>query len=236
MTDRKARNSWFKRWRKRLAYGVVPLLSALGLILIRCFSATMRVRLQGEEPLIAMREAGRPFLLAFFHGRQFLLVSKLSGWPAVIPASISYMGEIQSGILEGFGYKVVRGSSSRGGARVLGEMMRHVRRGRVGAFAVDGPRGPGKVVKPGIIFAARKMGIPVVPVATSARPSRVFVSAWDRYMLPMPFCRGLILFGSPWVPPGGSGDARIREACATLARMLDELETRADALIGKKED
>ncbi len=235
MVNPKARNSASRRWGKRLAYGMVPLFSALGLVLIRGLSATMKVRLEGEGPVIAMDQAGRPFLLAFFHGRQFLLVSKLSGRPAVIPASISFLGEIQSGILEGFGYKIVRGSSSRGGARVLGEMIRNVRRGTVGAFAVDGPRGPGRVVKPGIIFAARKLGIPIIPVTTSAHPSRIFGSAWDRYMLPMPFCRGLILFGTPWYSSGEPGAAAVDSECAILAEILNELEITADALVGKKQ-
>jgi len=228
------RRSPFREWRRSLAYRIVPVFSALGRFFIRSFWATMRVRLQDERPVISMLEAGQPFLVAFFHGRQFLLVRGLRGWPAVIMASISYMGEIQSGILEGLGYRVVRGSSSRGGARVLGEMIRFVRQGRVGAFAVDGPRGPGRVAKSGIVFAARKLGIPIIPVTTSARPSLFFGSTWDRFMLPMPFCRGLILFGSPWHPSGGPDPAGVREECVKLEEMLNELEIRADALVGRK--
>lgn len=180
-----------------------------------------------------MLAAGQPFLLAFFHGRQFLLINEMEGRPGVIMSSISYMGEVQAGILKGFGFRVIRGSSSRGGARVLGQMIRFVRNGRVGVFAVDGPRGPGGVVKPGVIFAARKLGVPIVPLTTSARPSLLFGSAWDRYVLPMPFCRGLILFGSPWHPGEGPGASGVEEDCLKLGRILSGLEREADVLIGR---
>jgi lysophospholipid acyltransferase (LPLAT)-like uncharacterized protein len=183
-----------------------------------------------------MLEAGQPFLMAFFHGRQFLLVHRLKSWPAAIMTSISYMGEIQSRILSGFGFKIIRGSSSRGGARVLGQMIRLVRQGNIGVFAVDGPRGPGGVAKPGVIFAARKLGVPIVPVTTSARPSFVLKSAWDRYLLPMPFCSALILFGSPWHPGDSLGEEAIREDCRKLEDILNELGKEADTLIGKRTD
>jgi lysophospholipid acyltransferase (LPLAT)-like uncharacterized protein len=153
--------------------------------------------------------------------------------PVVIMASISYLGEIQARVLNRFGFRIVRGSSSRGGVRVLGEMIRHVRRGHSGAFAVDGPRGPGGVVKPGVIFAARKLGVPIVPLSTSSRPSVLFKSAWDRYLLPLPFSSGLVLFGTPWYPEGSDDDGSVQEDCLKLARILMDLDREADVLVGR---
>ena len=52
------------------------------------------------------------------------------------------------------GLRVVRGSSSRGGARGLAALGRRMKRDRAdAAFAVDGPRGPYGVVKPGAMPA-----------------------------------------------------------------------------------
>jgi len=233
MGSARKRRKVFREWRKKVAYSVVPGISAFGRMLIRSLFKTMRVRLQGEEPVIRMLESGEPFLMAFFHGRQLLLVPGMEGYRAAIMASISFLGEVQTGILEGFGYKVIRGSSSRGGARVLGEMIRYLRKGGIGALAVDGPRGPGQIVKPGIIFTARKLGVPIIPVSTSARPALLFKSAWDRYLLPLPFSRGLILLGSPWHPGEGSDSLDVEVQCDNLGRILMELEARADALIGR---
>jgi len=148
--------------------------------------------------------------------------------------SISYMGEIQSHILASFGYDTIKGSSSRGGARVLAEMVRLVRRGRIGAFAVDGPKGPYREVKPGAIFVAKKLGVPVVPVSTSARPSVVLGSVWDRYLLPMPFSRTVVYLGEPMILDTDTSERSVEKDCQRIGRVLEELENRADAIIGRK--
>jgi lysophospholipid acyltransferase (LPLAT)-like uncharacterized protein len=147
--------------------------------------------------------------------------------------SISYMGEIQTRILAGFGYSVIRGSSSRGGARVLARMIGLVRRGKVGVFAVDGPRGPYKVVKPGAVFVAKKLGIPLIPASASAWPSRILRSTWDRYLLPMPFARCTIHFGDPLFFNSDLSDESLHQACQVLGTVLEELEVKADAFTGR---
>jgi len=229
----RSRRRAFREWRKRQAYRVLPVFVPPVRFFIRFLGATMRVRFVHDKPVMEMLDSRQPFLFAFFHGRQFILVHEMKRWPVVIMTSISYLGDIQARVLSSFGFRIVRGSSSRGGVRVLAEMIRHVRNGDTGAFAVDGPRGPGGIVKPGIIFASKKLGVPIVPVTTSARPSILLHSAWDRYLLPLPLSRGLVLFGEPWHPGGGSGDEDIRSNCLELARILEDLEMEADALLGR---
>jgi lysophospholipid acyltransferase (LPLAT)-like uncharacterized protein len=180
-----------------------------------------------------MVETGQPFVLALFHGRQFLIVQQLEGWPLAIMTSLSYMGEIQSRILNDFGFTTFKGSSSRGGARALATMTRRVRQGLIGAFAVDGPRGPYRVVKPGAVFVAKKLGVPLVPVCTSACPSLVFEKLWDRYLLPLPFSRTLVHFGEPMLLDGDLSDTSIEQDSQRLRRALEQLEVEADALIGR---
>ena len=66
--------------------------------------------------------------------------------------------------------QVVRGSSSRGGARGLAALVRRLKTGRFdAAFAVDGPRGPYGVPKPGAALAARAAGAVVVPMGSAGR-------------------------------------------------------------------
>jgi lysophospholipid acyltransferase (LPLAT)-like uncharacterized protein len=87
---------------------------------------------------------------------------------ATIMSSLSRDGELQAHILAGFGYRIVRGSASRGGARGLIGMKRGMRDGYHAGLAVDGPKGPIHEVKPGVIYLAKKTGAPVIPVLTSA--------------------------------------------------------------------
>ena len=60
----------------------------------------------------------------------------------------------------------------------------------------DGPRGPAEVVKPGVALLGRLTGRPVIPLAYSCSRAKRFTS-WDRFMLPYPFSRGVIVWGEP---------------------------------------
>ena len=110
-------------------------------------------------------------------------------------ASLSRDGRVQAGILTRLGFRVVAGSSTRGGASGLRGLMRWMGEGLDGAFAVDGPRGPLGLVKPGVVHLAWRTGATLVPITFFARAARRFDRAWDRYLLPRPFARTLILRG-----------------------------------------
>jgi lysophospholipid acyltransferase (LPLAT)-like uncharacterized protein len=236
MTPSRSGTSPFREWRRKQAYNLLPFLTFAGIALFRMFGVTLRTRFSGHLPVLDMVRSGEPFVLAFFHGRLFLLVNQLRGWPLVVMLSISYLGEIQSRILESFGYATIRGSRSRGGSRVLAEMIVHVRkRGRIGVFAVDGPRGPYREVKPGVVFVAKKLGVPIVPVTSSARPSVILGWLWDRFLLPVPFARATVHLGEPIMLDDDLSESSISDDCRRIEHILENLETEADALVGRTE-
>lgn len=223
----------FRMWRKRLAYGILPVLTLLNYLLIKGISLTMRTRFSGEAPVRKMLESNRPFVMAFFHGRQFLLVHQIRKWPNTVMLNISYLGEIMARTLRMFGYVVVRGSSKRSANRVLAELIRNVRGGRIAIFAVDGPRGPYREFKPGAVFAAKKLGVPLVPVTTAAWPGLTLTKLWDRFLIPLPFSRGLVLFGEPVLLDGDLSKESIDKDCKRMGRILVELEEEADVLVSR---
>lgn len=189
--------------------------------LLRLFAATLRVRFEGPLP-----DGERPRIYAFHHGRQLALFRHERTKPIAVLSSWSRDGALQAGILGRLGFVVVRGSSSRGGARALAALVRSVRRGLDAAFAVDGPKGPLGVVKPGVLLAARRTGGVVVPIATSARWAFRFRKAWDRYLLPLPFSRVVVRRGEPIaVGPDDDLEAvrlRLERSLAALAAGCDE--------------
>ena len=95
----------------------------------------------------------------------------------------------------------VRGSSSRGGARALLQMVREVRRtGGVVGHVVDGPLGPPGEVEPGVILLAQRSGAAIVPVYFSAQ--RCWrMRSWDRMELPKPFSPIRLCFGPAQIVP-----------------------------------
>jgi lysophospholipid acyltransferase (LPLAT)-like uncharacterized protein len=64
-------------------------------------------------------------------------------------------------------------------------------------FAVDGPRGPLHIAKPGAILAAKALETHLIPLVPTPSSAWVFEKSWDRYTLPKPFSRIEIRRGAP---------------------------------------
>lgn len=124
--------------------------------------------------------------LAVLHARQ----------GAAVLTSLHRDGEIIARILHRWGYLAVRGSSSRGGSEGLREMIRAGRSGRPLAFTPDGPRGPARRCKPGVVLAAAETGLPVVPVGAAASPAWR-VDSWDGFLVPLPGATIYVSHGPP---------------------------------------
>jgi lysophospholipid acyltransferase (LPLAT)-like uncharacterized protein len=190
--------------------------------------ATLKVERVHFDRYIQLKARGVPILFALWHGRMFLSIQAHRGEGIVTMASRSSDGEVIAGWLERNGYSVVRGSSSRGGSQALKEMVRKVRAGSSAALTVDGPTGPPRRVQPGIVELARLTGGWILPItSSSARPR--FLASWDRYLLPRPFSRNVVVYGEPFPVPR---DAAPEEAAAQIARALDGATREADLRTG----
>lgn len=162
-------------------------------------------------------------MLVFFHGQQWPLLAWKRRRKTAVLVSLSADGELQAGALGRLGFAVERGSSSRGGARGLARIVRRVRAGEDAAFAVDGPRGPCGVAKPGALYAACRAGAVVVPMGSAVAGGRRFERAWDRFALAWPFGRVAVVLGAPLDPAAlapADVEAAIRQADATAAALL----------------
>jgi hypothetical protein len=117
-----------------------------------------------------------------------------------IMISASRDGDFVSAVVNRMGWIPIRGSSSRRGKEALKEMIEGVKKYRVGAHIVDGPQGPPRVIKAGLITLARQTGAAIYPGYISYENPYVFGS-WDRFMVAKPFSRVLIHIGSPEYVP-----------------------------------
>jgi lysophospholipid acyltransferase (LPLAT)-like uncharacterized protein len=184
----------------------------LGLV-ARVWLATLRVRVVADAALAA--RAGSPWVLAFFHGTQWPLLAWRRRGATVVLVSFSGDGAMQAKALALQGLTVVRGSSSRGGARGLASLVRAMRARRAdAAFAVDGPRGPYGVAKPGAVLAAKKAGAWLVPMGSASARGVVLSRAWDRFVLAWPFSRVSVVLGAPIDPAVHGAREALEEAIA----------------------
>jgi 1-acyl-sn-glycerol-3-phosphate acyltransferase len=100
-----------------------------------------------------------------------------------------------------------------------------------GGLLSDGPRGPARQSKIGVVRLARLTGVPITPVALSARP-RLRLRTWDRTLLPMPFVRVVCRFGDPIAAPRDADPEREEWLRRALDRELARLTEAADARLG----
>ena len=208
----------------------IPLLAYC---IARVLSATLRVRMVGEEHLRAAQEAGKGVILVSWHGRTFLPITRYrnKGYWAIV--STSRDGEYQNRLFQRFGIKTVRGSTSaRGAIQSVLTLTRHLKAGATAAFTPDGPRGPSHVVQPGAIFLAQKSGSPIIPAGISAYPRRL-LRAWDRYMIPLPFARVVWIYGEPiYIPADAKSDEDQRLWAERVGAAITALEEQAEREVG----
>lgn len=182
---REGRERWASRWRQRFK---VALASSVGVVLLRLLGATWRVTRRGDEGLRAMRAAGTPVVILLWHGELLPILWAHRDEGVSVLISTHADGEIIARICTALGCRTVRGSSSRGGARALLELVRELQAGHEIAVTPDGPRGPRREFAPGAIVAAMRADVPVVAFgATVDRAWRL--RSWDRFVIPKPFAR-----------------------------------------------
>jgi lysophospholipid acyltransferase (LPLAT)-like uncharacterized protein len=188
--------------------------------------ATVRLESRNHEVV------GQPCVLAFWHGRLMGVVMDNLGCRAVSMASLSSDGAVAAGALNAVGLQSARGSSSAGGREALREVERIMAESAPFAgLTVDGPKGPWRQVKPGVVLLARRLGVPLVPASFSCRRPKL-LSSWDRMVLPKPFTRVVVAYGEPWGPERLAGPSR--EVVVGVAQALDALGDRLDReLVGR---
>jgi len=196
---------------------------------LRVLAASWRVELQHEDRWRPIYEARRPHVYLLWHEALLPLLWHHRDQGVAIVVSAAREGRYLADFATSLGYRALYGSSTRGGARALLAAVRELRAGRAVAFTPDGPRGPRRELKPGVIAAAQRGAAVVVPVhAESDRSWRLH--SWDRMMIPKPFARVRISYGRPFeVAEGEDGFAK---GMARASASLDEV-SRSDAWHGE---
>ena len=199
---------------------------------IRLIRRLGRWSFEGTEIPEKLLEANQPFLVAFWHGR-LLMMSE--AWPYKTRFNMVISphrdGQLIARTIGHLGFGSILGSSSRGGSTVTRSMLRALKNGECVGLTPDGPQGPRMRASPGIIHVARLAGVPIVPIAFAARPSKL-INSWDRFMVPLPFGRGVIRWGKPVEVARDADEAAVREAAKLLEVRLNQLVHDLDEALG----
>jgi lysophospholipid acyltransferase (LPLAT)-like uncharacterized protein len=178
---------------------------------IRLLARSWRIRTVHEERWRALYQARRPHVFLLWHEVLLPLLWRHRAQDIAIVVSEAREGQYLTDFALALGYRAVRGSSTRGGARALLGAVRELREGRSVAFTPDGPRGPRRELKPGVVAAAQRGNGVVVPIHAEAdRAWRLH--SWDRFVIPKPVAKVTVIYGRPFeIGPGDAGLAAGQE-------------------------
>jgi lysophospholipid acyltransferase (LPLAT)-like uncharacterized protein len=177
-----------------------------------------------------LARSGGPYVLAFWHGRQFPLVYAFRSSQLQVLVSRSRDGELIHRPLACSGIGTVRGSTSRGGAKAYKKLVLLTTQGLVPAFTPDGPRGPAYSVARGVVSLARSTGASILPMISAARPAW-HARSWDSFMVPRPFARCAIAFGRPVGPPEDHSSETFHRCQEELEQELNRIMAGADMAV-----
>jgi hypothetical protein len=212
--------------------GVRRLLCWLAAQYIRFVYVTGRWRVIGGDVPQAFWDQGRPFILAFWHGRILMMpYCWRRRQPINMLISQHRDGQIIARTVSHFGIETIVGSSSKGGSAALRAMLQSLKSGTCIGITPDGPRGPRMRASDGIAQVAKLSGHPVIPCSFSTRRRRL-LSSWDRFSLALPFSEGLFVWGTPIEVPGNAKAAELREARDAIEASLIAITEQADRQMG----
>ncbi|WP_096703873.1 lysophospholipid acyltransferase family protein [Magnetospirillum sp. 15-1] len=214
--------------------GLRGLLCWLGSLYIRLVYLTGRWQVVNGGHAQALWDQGKPFILAFWHGR-ILMMPK--SWRQAVPIHMLISqhrdGQLIARTVSHFGIDTVQGSTTRGGSAALRAMLKFLKNGECVGITPDGPKGPRMRASDGIVAVARLAGVPILP-ATFATSRRKLLGSWDRFAVALPFSRGVFVWGDPITVPKEADDTAMEAARQAVEDHLNAITRDADARMGQE--
>lgn len=155
---------------------------------VRLLGATLRFDHEDNDVVEQTLAEGSAAIIFGWHEMFLIACCDLRHYRPYIMISQSRDGERVTRVAEQVGWRVVRGSSSRGGARALLQMVRVLREPVLAGHLVDGPRGPRRSMTAGVVAMAQRSGAVLIPAMYATR-RKWRAPSWDRLQVPLPFSR-----------------------------------------------
>lgn len=204
-------------------------------------AATKRWDRRGREHLDVCIDTGEGMIAAFWHSRIGL---SFMGWDRKAPQSptmlisLSREGDVIARFARNLGIGVVRGSSrnarktkQKGGMTAFRDMQRAIENKACMGLTVDGPRGPRQRASMGVIQLARITGKPIMIFSWAVTNRKTF-NSWDRFVLPYPFGKGVVIWKEPLFVPANASDEDMEALRLELERRLNDANQEADEAVG----
>lgn len=202
--------------------------SWVGYFAVLLVARTLRWHVAGWENWEAARKLGKGVILTFWHREIFAAIWFWRKRGIVAMTSRNFDGEYVARILRKHGCAAARGSSTRGAAGALAEMIECLKNGRDTAFSIDGPRGPRFVAKPGSVMLARATGAAILCFHIALRKAYIFKKSWDLFQIPYPFSRATIFIARPILVSPDADESEQSRKLQEVQATLDDLRSKGE--------
>ena len=179
---------------KSLNYKIKILLSSTILKLVYSLN---RKNVRGRENYLSSIKKGMPVIIAVWHGHLLSIVHDLRREHAYAVAGTHKDADLISEIASRWGWNMIRGSSKEKGNIAYKKMIASLKKpGSILFITPDGPTGPRRIPKPGIIRAAQATNAIIIPTSVHSTKNWKF-NNWDTFYLEKPFGKIYIEYGEP---------------------------------------
>ncbi|MBU1055182.1 MAG: lysophospholipid acyltransferase family protein [Proteobacteria bacterium] len=218
----------------------LSVLSLLASWLVRLWFKTVRVQIINkeiyEEYFVNNKNKGNVILGSWHRHIIFVFYFFRKIKNGIIMVSRSKDGELISRVGHRLGYATARGSSSKGGRDALRTIITFIKKaGKETIFcgtAVDGPKGPARILKKGLLVLAKSTRSYFIPMACSGTKVITFHKAWDKTIIPYPFSHMIIKFGEPIMIPKDISEDELERLRANAENILNEITDDVDKSSG----
>jgi len=190
---------------------------------------TIRWERIGFESFEADIARGIPRVLCCWHER-LIFTPYLRDWTdhkLTVMASGHADARIASANLVQRGIGLIELDTSGNNALALRAAVAALRAGGSVGITVDGPFGPARQAKPGALVIAGLAGVQAAPCTYAVRRS-IRLGTWDRFVVPLPWTRGVLAVGDGITPPRRMTEVDTDAACARLGALIDDLTARCE--------
>jgi len=225
------KNKYRLTWLDKVVLTVAPPVVAF---LLRLWNASCHVvhREHEERELAALKQYGG-CIYPTWHQRMWWFFQDFGARHVTMMVSRSKAGEYANALGLKLGFYSVRGSGTRDGSAAMRELidLLNRREGHKAGMMADGSKGPARELKMGTIKIARETGLPIIPMMCGAKRRIVFKS-WDRYFLPVPFTKIVVLHGEPVFVPPDADEQQMEDLRRHVTAVMNEMADRCDAWWG----
>jgi hypothetical protein len=209
--------------------------------ILRIWFGTLRVEVRNQEVYrdYFLNNRDKKVVAGCWHRNAIFFIYFFRTLPQnrILMVSRSRDGEFTARLGRYLGYNAVRGSAAsgreaRGGVSALKALIGHLNETPGACFAgtaVDGPQGPPRKLKKGLLLAAKQTNAFFIPMACSGTALITFTKAWDKTIIPLPFSKVVVTFHAPFPLKRDDAPEEVnrlqREAEQALNHLTDEVDS-----------